>query len=154
VAYQQCLADNAFDLLWGLDVTLLAALAVGAKGTVGSSYNFAAPVYQQLLAAFRRGDLATARQEQSRSARLIQLLYSFGYLGAAKAVMKMPGVDVGLARLPNRSPGPEQFTKLRLELEKIGFFEWIGLEEQPQTSGMKSTAARRSKLGGQPHIRQ
>jgi N-acetylneuraminate lyase len=125
VTYQQCLADDAFDIPWGIDEALLAALAVGAKGAVGSSYNFAAPISQRLVAAFRRGDLAAARQEQNRSVKVIQLLASFGYFGAAKAVMKMLGVDVGPARLPHSNLTPEQVAKLRLELEKIGFFDWI-----------------------------
>jgi N-acetylneuraminate lyase len=128
VTYQQCLADGAFDAAWGLDELLLAALAVGAKGAVGSTYNFAAPIYQRLIAAFDRGDLATARQEQRRSIQLIQLLAGLGYLGAAKAVMKMLGVDVGPARLPNGNPAPDQIVRLRQDLENLGFFNWIGAQ--------------------------
>ena len=127
MSYQQCLAedDGTFDIPWGVDESLLAALAVGARGAVGSSYNFAAPVYQRLLAAFARGDVEAAREEQSRSVQLIQLLASHGYLGAAKAVMKMLGVDVGPARLPNGNPTTEQLPKLRAQLEQLGFFDWI-----------------------------
>lgn len=127
MAYQQCLAEKngAFDIPWGVDQALLGALATGAKGAVGSSYNFAAPVYQRLIAAFGRGDLKSARQEQWRSVQLIQLLFNHDYMGAAKAVMKMLGVDVGPARLPNRSPSAEQVTKLRAELEELGFFDWV-----------------------------
>jgi N-acetylneuraminate lyase len=124
VTYQQCLTDDAFDIPWGVDEALLAALAVGAKGAVGSSYNFAAPISQRLIAAFRRGDLVAARLEQSRSVQVIQLLAGFGYFGAAKAVMTILGVDVGPARLPNANLAPEQLSKLRSALEKIGFFDW------------------------------
>ena len=129
MGYQQCLAANggAFDIAWGLDESLLAALAVGAKGAVGSTYNFAAPVYQRLIAAFEKGDLETARLEQRRSVQLIQLLAGYGFMGAAKAVMAMLGVDVGPARLPNRNPTPEQVTRLRTDLEKLGFFDWLEL---------------------------
>lgn len=139
MSYQQCLAadEGAFDIPWGVDESLLSALAVGAHGGVGSSYNFAAPVYQRLLAAFARGDLEAARQEQMRSVQLIQLLASYGYLGAAKAVMKMLGVDVGPARLPNNNPTPEQIVKLRGELEQLGFFEWIGQGQATQPSYAK-----------------
>ena len=116
---------EAFDIPWGVDEALLSALAVGAKGAVGSSYNFAAPVYQRLFAAVERGDLEAARQEQMRSVRLIQALAGYGYMGAAKAVMGMLGVDVGPARLPNSNPTAEQAVKLRLELEDLGFFDWV-----------------------------
>lgn len=131
MSYQQCLAESegSFDLPWGVDESLLAALAIGAKGAVGSSYNFAAPVYRRILAAFERGDLAKARSEQQRSVQLIQLLAGYGYLGAAKAVMKILGVDVGPARMPNSNPTPEQLVQLRSQLETLGFFDWIGADE-------------------------
>ena len=45
MAYQQCRRVNngAFDVPWGGDEFLLAALALGATSAVGSTYNFAAP---------------------------------------------------------------------------------------------------------------
>jgi N-acetylneuraminate lyase len=135
MAYQLCLAEGggAFDIPWGVDESLVSALAVGAKGAVGSSYNFASPIYQRLLAAFERGDLAAAGQEQMRSVQLIEALAALGYMGAAKLVMKMLGVDVGPARLPNGNPTPEQAEKLRAGLEKLGFFEWIAAK--PASAG-------------------
>ena len=131
MAYQLCLQSHggAFDIPWGVDEFLLGTLALGARSAVGSSYNFAAPVYHRLMAAFERGDLATARKEQFRSVQLIKLLASYGYLGACKAVMKMEGVDVGPARLPNVSLTLEQVARLRSDLEALGFFEWISAAE-------------------------
>jgi len=125
--YQLCLraADGTLDVAFGYDEMLLAALALGARGAVGSTYNFAAPIYHRLIAAFERGDLDTARREQFRSVQMIQILVGHGFMGAAKAVMAMLGVDVGPARLPNGSLTAEQAAKLRADLEQIGFFEWI-----------------------------
>ena len=124
-SYQLCQhVPGNFDLPWGNDEYLLAALALGATGAVGSTYNFAAPLYHRLLKAFAAGDLATARQEQYRSCQLVQTLAGYGYMGAAKATMKLLGVDVGPARLPNGNLTPEQVKKLRGELKKLGFFEW------------------------------
>ena len=70
-----------------------------------------------------RGDLAGAREEQFRGARLVQLLAGYGYLGAAKATMAMLGVDVGPARLPNLSLTPAQTESLRADLKQLGFFD-------------------------------
>ncbi len=125
--YQLCRAshDGAFDIPFGFDEMLLGALALGAAGAVGSSFNFAAPIYNRLIAAFQRGDLNAAREEQMRSVRTIQKLAARGYMGAAKAVMKMLGVDVGPARLPCASLDAEQTSALRAELEQMGFFEWV-----------------------------
>jgi N-acetylneuraminate lyase len=60
-----------------------------------------------------------------RSVRAIQKLAARGYMGAAKAVMKMLGVDVGPARLPCGNIDAEQTQALRSELEQMGFFEWV-----------------------------
>ncbi|HEX8911670.1 MAG TPA: dihydrodipicolinate synthase family protein, partial [Humisphaera sp.] len=127
MAYQSCLraAGGRFDLPWGIDEHLLAALSMGAVGAVGSTYNFAAPVYTRLMAAFAAGDLAAARAEQYRAVRLIGLLAGLGYMGAAKATMGFLGVDVGPARLPNTNPTAEQLAGLRTSLEEMGFFDWV-----------------------------
>lgn len=126
--FQLCLnAHPDMDLPWGNDEFLLAGLALGAKGAVGSTYNFGAPIYHRLIKALGQGDLAAARVDQHRSCLLVKTLAGqpYGYMGAAKAVMGMLGIPVGPARLPNLSPTPEQVQQLRAELEAIGFFSWI-----------------------------
>ena len=125
MAYLQCLQGGRWDMPWGLDEWMLGALATGARGFIGSTYNFAAPLYHRLLAAFERGDLAAARAEQHRSAQLIALLARHGFIGAAKAVMAMLGIEVGPARLPNGRLSRAQTNALRTELEALGFFEWL-----------------------------
>jgi N-acetylneuraminate lyase len=125
-AYQLCQhVPGDFDLPWGNDEYMLAALALGATSAVGSTYCFAAPVYHRLMRAFAAGDLVTARKEQFHSVQLVKLLAGYGYMGAAKATMKIIGVDVGPARLPNTNLTPEQVRELREQLETLGFFDWI-----------------------------
>lgn len=127
MAYQYVLRawGGKWDVPFGFDEHMLGALAMGARGAVGSGFNFAAPIYQRLLRAFAAGDLATAREEQFRGVQLIKLFVSHGYMGAAKATMQMLGVDVGPARLPNASLDAAQTAKLRGELEALGYFDWI-----------------------------
>lgn len=123
MSYQNCLKTR-FDIPWGIDEHMLGALALGAQGAVGSSFNFAAPIYQRLMVAFENGDMQSARKEQMRSVKLIELLASFGYMAAAKATMGLLGVDVGTPRLPNGSLTPVQIDELGKGLSEIGFFEW------------------------------
>jgi len=125
--YQLCrnFREGSFDIPFGFDEMMLGALALGATGAVGSSFNFAAPIYNRLIAAFQKGDLAAARAEQMRSVRVIQLLASRGYMGAAKSVMRMLGVDVGPARLPNGSLSADEAATLRHDLNTLGFFDWV-----------------------------
>jgi N-acetylneuraminate lyase len=126
MAYQRCLraAGGTLDVAWGRDEWLLAAVALGARGAVGSTYNFAAPVYHRLLEAFAKSDWETARREQFRSVQLVELLARHGFLPASKAVMGMLGVDVGPARLPLRRLSETDVQTLRRELEQLGFWEW------------------------------
>lgn len=127
MTYLQCLSaeGGAWDIPWGIDEWMLGALATGARGFIGSSFNFGAPIYHSVIEAFHRGDFAAARATQLQSTRLIALLARHGYMGAAKATMAMLGVDVGPARLPNASLDSTQAATLRSELEALGFFDWV-----------------------------
>lgn len=133
MSYQLCLrADSGkWDVPFGCDEFLLAALALGAKGAVGSSFNFAAPIYTRMIAAFERRDLVTAREEQFRSVQIIQLLAGYGYMGAAKAVMSLLGVPVGPARLPNGNLSGMQVAELHDALDAMNFFNWVRIPSQP-----------------------
>ena len=125
MAYLQCLNVGEFDIPWGIDEWMLGALATGAQGAVGSSFNFAARIYHNVMASFENCEIENARLYQHRSTQLISTLARYGYMGAAKATMSMLGVDVGPARLPNASLSAEQVIALRSELEMLGFFDWV-----------------------------
>jgi N-acetylneuraminate lyase len=127
MSYQRCLHshDGGFDLPWGVDECFLAAIALGASSAVGSSFNFAAPVYRRMMTAASAGQMVQARREQIKSVQLISILASYGYMPAAKAVMGFLGVDVGPARLPHPALSPEKISNLRNELEQLGFFGWL-----------------------------
>ncbi|SFI49194.1 dihydrodipicolinate synthase family protein [Planctomicrobium piriforme] len=119
VQFQECLAfgGGQFDILFGTDECLLAGLTFGARGAVGSSYNFAAPIYRRLIAAFEKKDFATARAEQLVSVRLIRLLAKFGYFAAAKSVMTLLGVPVGTVRSPLRRLSADDHKSLERQLK-------------------------------------
>lgn len=127
MGFQLCLnaGGGRFDIPWGTDESLLAAVALGAKGAVGSTYNFAAPIYHRVLEAAARGDFATAREYQFRSVRLVQTLVGYGFMPAAKAVMAMVGVPVGPTRLPLPPLTDEQYRRLEADLTHLGFFDWL-----------------------------
>ena len=124
--YMQCqeMEGGKYDMIFGRDELFLCGLAIGAKAAIGSTYNFSAPIYHRLEAAFAKGDLATARAEQMRSIQTIQILATAGFFPAAKALMQMLGVPVGGTRLPNRNLTPEQTAKLEKDLQAISFFDW------------------------------
>jgi len=120
-----CIAlDNGrWEILFGKDEILLTALPMGIRGAVGSTYNFMAPLYQRVIAAYDAGDLATARQEQLRSIELIRMSGRFGgaAFAALKDLMRRLGVDCGAPRSPLTSLTPAQSAELDKELARLEF---------------------------------
>jgi len=112
-----------YEMMFGKDEMLLSGLAVGAKAFVGSTFNFAAPLYVRLIEAFESGNLEEAQREQLASAKLISILNRFRGAVAGKALMKMIGLDCGPARLPQRSLSGKECEALRRELDGLGFFD-------------------------------
>ncbi|MCF7838656.1 MAG: dihydrodipicolinate synthase family protein [Candidatus Marinimicrobia bacterium] len=98
----QAVADGRYDILWGRDEMLLGALATGARGAVGSTYNVAAPLFLDLMAAFARGDLATARERQLQAIGMINAMIATGnFFVALKAMLRAQGVPISTrVRLP------------------------------------------------------
>lgn len=115
--------NGKYDLLWGIDEELLSGLAIGAKGAVGSTYNYAAPLYNQIMKAFESGDLKQAEELQFVAVQMVQLLVKYGGTGAGKAFMKVIGVDCGWFRPPLPSLSDKALNDLYADLEKIGFFK-------------------------------
>jgi N-acetylneuraminate lyase len=118
--------DGRFDVLFGLDEQLLAAVVLGARGAVGSGYNFAAPLYNRILASARANDFAPARAEQYRGVELMVLMQRYGYLAAAKEIVRMRGIDLGPVRLPHVTLTAEEAAHLRRDLDRTGLFGAIG----------------------------
>jgi len=128
---QECIR-RGHTTLYGCDETMLAGLALGTRGAVGSTYNFAGPLYQRLIAAWERGDLETARAEQHRSVQLVRTLQTYDYMGAAKSVMGMLGIDCGPVRLPLYRQSDAELSQLREDLEELGFFDWVRPSSSPR----------------------
>jgi len=121
--FSRCLdfEKGRFNMLFGRDEMLLGALAMGARGAVGSTYNYMAPVYVRMIELFHRGELEAARRVQCLAIRIIEVMSRRGGLAAGKAMMKMIGLDCGPVRPPLRNLTPEAEEALRVELEQLGF---------------------------------
>ncbi|MEA1886782.1 MAG: dihydrodipicolinate synthase family protein [Bacteroidota bacterium] len=100
--FLSCLSfnSNKYDMLWGRDENILPALSLGARGAVGSTYNYAAPLYQDLIRAFDSGDLNKAIELQQLSVNMIMLLGKYGGISTGKAFMRFIGLDCGAFRSP------------------------------------------------------
>lgn len=114
MAFQACLEmrRGAYDILFGCDELLLSGLAFGARGAVGSTYNYAAPVSLRVIEAWDQGDLPQARTEQHKTVQLVRVLSEFGVLRAGKAIMGLLGIDCGPVRSPMRPMTSEETREL------------------------------------------
>ena len=121
--YLLCLrrTNGAADALWGRDEMLLGALATGARGMVGSTYNIAAPLYRRIIAAFEKGDLHTARALQSEACRMIEALIATGaFFSAMKCILHKRGLPITPAvRSPLSEITPEACAQ-------TGLAAWVG----------------------------
>lgn len=125
--FQACIecGSGQFDVLWGCDEMLLSALAVGAKGAVGSTYNFAAPLYNRVIEAYAAGDMAEAQRWQLLSVQMVNVFAGYPFHSALKATMGLIGLECGPRRLPHVALTSEQIDSLRTDLDEIGFFDRI-----------------------------
>lgn len=121
--FQSCMSfkDGKYDMLWGRDENMLSALVLGAQGAVGSTFNYAAPLYNEMIAAFNASDLPKARALQQKSIDMIRLLGKYGGISVGKAYMKLVNLDCGEFRLPVKNMNVSQFELFKKDVEALGF---------------------------------
>ncbi len=121
--FQSCMTFQAgkYDMLWGRDENMLSALALGTKGAVGSTFNYAAPLYYSLIVAFQKNNLSLAAELQQTAINMIRLLGKYGGISVGKAYMKVVGLDCGQFRLPVKNMSASQFEDFKTDVALLGF---------------------------------
>lgn len=120
-------SDNGkWDILHGYDELLLAGLSFGAIGAVGSTYNFMAPLYNDLMADFVNGNIEKAREKQQKSIEVINILIKYkGALVSGKALMGILGIECGKCRKPLQSLTKDELKAFEKDLGNCGFFKLV-----------------------------
>ncbi|MCH2112680.1 MAG: dihydrodipicolinate synthase family protein [Planctomycetes bacterium] len=124
-------ANPRFRTLFGIDEEMLDGVRAGSKGAVGSSYNFAAPLYFALVQAEQAGQSERAEELQKKASDMIDCIAANGYLPTARAIMEDLGVPVGDPRLPLQ-PYAGDIVSLKEQLQQLG------LEKTPRGWGPTS----------------
>lgn len=96
---------------------------MGAKGCIGSTFNFAAPLYLKVREYFEAGEIEKARKQMLFCVEMVRIVVQYPPIPAQKAVMKMLGFDMGPCRLPLVALPDGQYHELHRQLREIGFFE-------------------------------
>lgn len=130
--YQACLnyQNGKYDILFGYDELLLPALSVGAKGAIGSTYTFAAPLYNAVIRAFEQGDMERARALQWQAVQMISCLPEFGPIPTQKVIVSLRGLELGPCRLPLTTLTAGQKQRVQQFLESVHFFENLDRVQQ------------------------
>lgn len=141
--FQSCLSyqNGKYDMLWGRDENMLSALAVGATGAVGSTFNYAAPLYTRLIEAFQQNDLENARALQLQSIEMIRLLGKYGGIATGKAYMKLIGLNCGEFRLPVKNMNSNDYQQFVDDTSKIGFNNFCSVLTKNTSDVLTNTSA-------------
>ena len=116
--------NGQYTMLWGSDEVLFSGLVAGADGAVGSTYNYAAPLYHEILNNFAQENLDEAAALQRLSVKMVEILMKYGGSRAGKGFMKLIGVDCGPCRLPLSALSNIEVEMMKKELKQINFFEF------------------------------
>jgi N-acetylneuraminate lyase len=100
--YQRCIraCGGKYDITWGIDEWFAGALACGAKSAIGSTYNYAAPLYYGIWEAYKNADQAAIDKGMSKVCRIVDLLVKYGGVVGGKAMMAIHGLDMPTVRPP------------------------------------------------------
>lgn len=124
--------DGKYDMLWGRDENMLSALVLGTRGSVGSTFNYAAPLYHELIRAYESGNLEKARELQQQSIEMIRLLGKYGGIATGKAYMRLVGMDCGVFRLPVKNMSAKEFELFKEDVASIGFDRFASVGGDPK----------------------
>jgi N-acetylneuraminate lyase len=114
-----------YQMLGGYDEVLLPALATGCRSAVGSTFNYAAPLYYGIIDAFDSCDLNTARMLQQKAIDMIRLLGKYGGIATGKAFMRYIGFEFGGFRLPVKSFDSSMYPQFKADVESLHMEEWF-----------------------------
>lgn len=111
--------NSEMNLLNGPDETLLAGLAMGANGAIGTSYNILPEVAVHLYECFQKGDMAEAFKAQKKLNHVIIFALGGSGLQYWKAYMEVFGFDMGYTAFPAKPVTPEQMADIEENLRQV-----------------------------------
>ena len=122
--YAKCVqySEGKYDIMFGKDEFLITGLQMGGKAAVGSTYNFAAPLYNNLIDAFNNKKMEKARELQLTSMDMVKTLFETGkFLATVKFLVSKAGIDVGPVRTPLKNLTISEKDNLLKKLNTLGY---------------------------------
>lgn len=112
------------DVLFGKDEMLMAALALGVKGAVGTTYNYNGALQNTLLRAFEKGDSATALNAQFDTTTLIEPVLDFSSSASEYGFKVLMNFVMDSQKLPNMGPARLPFIRAS-PMQYQAFFQQV-----------------------------
>ena len=131
--FEKCLRFNegSKNILFGVDEKLVTSLPHGAYGWVGSTYNHLAPLYYEIISAFKSGAFQKANELQEKAVFFVESLDKIsGFNGAGKSFMKLLGLDLGPSRFPHHTMTEAQLAAAMQGLDEHGVSEYLNTSDQ------------------------
>jgi 4-hydroxy-tetrahydrodipicolinate synthase len=115
-------APDDFDVYSGDTALTLSLLAVGAVGVIGVCSHWTAGLHAEMIVAFEKGDMQTARQINARLAPsfAVESSATWVHTAAAKAALAALGQPAGPCRLPLPPLGDDLRAAIRTVLDDLG----------------------------------
>ncbi|MBD3349868.1 MAG: hypothetical protein GF364_00100 [Candidatus Lokiarchaeota archaeon] len=90
-----------YDMPFCSDQILICALTLGAQGSIGSTYNYSAPLSNEVIRLFQEGHVIKARNLEEKLNQLSKFLHETkAYFAIAKRLLKRKNIDLGIVRSP------------------------------------------------------
>jgi N-acetylneuraminate lyase len=119
--FQNCVraCGGRYDIIWGVDESYAGAIVLGARAAIGSTYNYAAPIYHGIRKDVEKGDFEAARAGMAKVCRIVDILFRYGGVAAGKAMMAVHGIEAGDVRLPLKALTAAEKRAIAAELKGI-----------------------------------
>lgn len=110
----------------GFDETMVAGMALGCRGSIGSTFNCMLPHYEKIFHAFLEGRILEAEAMQHKANHIMEALCSVGLIPAIKYVLSTQGIHAGNPR----SPFAPLDAEARAYVDRVLKENLIGAEEK------------------------
>lgn len=104
----------------GKDEDFLSALAAGADGGIGTTFNCMVDRFTKVLALFEKNEIAAARRVQHKINEVVRAVCDCGLIESVKYILSLQGIPCGHARRPFRRLTEENKKKLEGVLIREG----------------------------------
>jgi len=92
--------DDSLVIMNGYENNMLAGLAAGAHGNIGSTFNVLAPQFRKIYDLYRAGDHQEALRRQVEANHVMEVMFRFGLVPTTKYILSTMGIDPGRPRSP------------------------------------------------------